>query len=145
MFVWTASAARYNGYMGNRIHSIDRLIAAASGRGLTARAVENQVERVRERLRTGRDEEGRPLAPYADTTNRAAPLANASKLLENVRAEYVRDSAAFREQAEVRGQAATILVYQDKRRNFLGWGERDRELATDDLAADVFNAVRGGR
>jgi hypothetical protein len=45
----------------------------------------------------------------------------------------------------VRGQAATILVYQDKRRNFLGWGERDRELATDDLAADVFNAVRGGR
>ena len=121
--------------------AMDKLLAAVSGQGLTSTAVENQVNRIKQRLAAGKDEEGRSFAPYKDG-RQGIPLSTANRLLDGIRYETTPSSEGFHEVAELRGEPATILVQQDKLRNFNGWGRDDKELASEDLAADIFRAIK---
>ena len=123
-----------------KIKSLDRLLEIADGRGISTLAVENQVQRIKSRLSIGRDEEGKPLLPYADGRD-AVPLASAGRLLNEARFSVVPDHTGFSVRAEIAGQPAAILAYQDKKRNFLGWGRDDKEAAIRDLTEEIARAL----
>ena len=133
---------RETSLMQNRIRSIERLISATSGLGLGTGAVEKQVARIKDRLKAGNDEEGRAFAPLKDPTAKGIPLSGLPKLFDSMKYDTRRSSAGFEQVAELRGQAATIVVHQDRLRPFTGWGTDDRDVAAEDLSAEISSAMK---
>lgn len=110
-----------------QIRSVSRLIAAVASIRDPQKVVPQQISRIQERLSSGVDFQGHPFAPYKTDRpqNHDRPLQYAAELFDDARIEAKVGGHDVQFFAKIYGQAAKIARYQNVRRKFLPFSDRD--------------------
>lgn len=129
-----------------RIKAIQRLMFAASNMTSSTSIMEHQIQRSKMRLDAGVDLKGAKFAPYKEDrpTNNSRPLAHASRLWDDARYSYSRTLEGFEMQATITGRAATIAIYQNVKRRFVGFSDTDKGEAMQGLVRMLREAMKHG-
>lgn len=123
-----------------KITALKRLAYAASTLGSSDSIMPDQVRSIRDRLNTGTDSNGQSFAPYATQrkTNHSRPLALASRLFDDVQYSTETTLSWRLVKATISGQAAKIAGYQNMKRDFMSFSQKDK----DDIIKSTRESLR---
>lgn len=123
-----------------KVNSIKKIMYAADAFGSNPDVLPRQIQNIRERLNSGVDSNGEAFAPYMTErkTNHDRPLELASRLFDGVHYSSENTLENTLVKATISGEAAKIAGYQNVKRKFMPFSEKDR----DDVRKQVFESLR---
>jgi hypothetical protein len=118
-----------------KIMTVERLLRSIDTIHLRSNPMEEQLQRTRDRLRSGIDVDGRTFAKYKNDNpkNHSRPLEKAVHLYDHAKVMSGPDIGGAEFSLGISGRAAVIATYQNVRRTFSGFSDEDRSLVRENL------------